>query len=198
MAKRLSGAAARDDSFEGGACVAALAGWPEHCCRCKHFYDRGLAALVTPGFAPKHDVVPVGEPHVTTTGGAVISRLAISTSLMTTGATPAFVLARVSGADHDVAADRGSLGGLDRRREGPWLLGPSWRADIRPAPPHGGEVPRAATGGSPCVRALSISNRNGTSGSGVSWPGFDRDVETRILVLGRGTPSDATTEEVPL
>lgn len=37
----------------------------------------------------------------------------------------------------------------------------------RPARPGGGEVPRAATGRSPiCVRALSMSTRNATSGVG--------------------------------
>jgi hypothetical protein len=45
-------------------------------------------------------------------------------------------------------------------------LFPCRRAHERPAPPDGGEVPRAATGRSPGVRASWISTRNGTSGSG--------------------------------
>ena len=42
---------------------------------------------------------------------------------------------------------------------GPLALALSWRACQRPARPDGGEVPRAATGRSPDVRALSMSTR---------------------------------------
>jgi hypothetical protein len=38
---------------------------------CKHFHDDGVAAVLAPGFAPKRDWWPIGEPHVTC--GAVVS-----------------------------------------------------------------------------------------------------------------------------
>ena len=64
------------------------------------------------------------------------------------------------------------------------------RADIRPAPPDGGEVPRAATGRSPCVRALSISTRNGTSGSGRC-----RTVRVMEVALGNCAGIDWASEK---
>ena len=58
-----------------------------------------------------------------------------------------------------------SWGGLDRRRERAMAACPGAEGLDRPARPDGGEVPRAATGRSPWLRALSMSTRNGTSGS---------------------------------
>jgi hypothetical protein len=73
---------------------------------------------------------------------------------------------------------------------GPLLLALVQRAYGRPARPGGGEAPRAATGRSPRVRALSMSTRNGTS-----WSRHDRVSTSERVMTGNCAGIDWASEK---